>query len=436
MENVVLKIQNEFDYRASSYKSLINEIEFDKYMKELLKEESEFDCNKFGELSTLSLKFNYILNGKYISLDRLNEIILSNIQYDCSHIYFERIMDNIKNDDIEKGFQKITERFSFKNIPNDYHEYLLNTGYNILDRVTPSHVNEIYFPVLEYDDSMIRIMSVVSFIDSDELTSNRACIIQINRKNGDTSFHVNSKSGRFKIANSNKAEINSPLSFFKYMRDLIGSSFSFMYEPKLSTYKKDREKMFVFCNEMNQYLIGEQSNLLSTELSPMIIRQIKKIFKQMNEMNNNIKLDIETRDKIENKIFSTYLGEYISRGFPDNELKKSAKQKGCVCYPTKISFKGQELSRGKASARSKEFPLTFESVFYSLNTDIKIAGELDEFTLAWFDNPFFDKSKELSVSQTTIKINKDYFSIVLLNKKNKNRKLVEFIEQTIRTAIS
>jgi hypothetical protein len=156
----------------------------------------------------------------------------------------------------------------------------------------------------------------------------------------------------------------------------------------------------------------------------------------MNEMNSNIKLNTEIRDKIESKIFSTYLGEYISRGFPDDELKKSAKQNGCVCYPTKISFKGHELSRGKATARSKEFPLTFESVFYSLNTDIEIAGELDEFTLAWFDNTFFDGNKELSVSQTTIKIKKDYFSIVLLNKKHRNRKLVEFIEQTIRTAIN
>jgi hypothetical protein len=369
-------------------------------------------------------------------LDSLNEIIFNNIKYNCSHIYFEKITDRIKNEDIEKGFRNITERFSLKNIPNDYHEYLLYSGYNILDRVVPSHINEIYFPVLTYDDLMINIMSVVSFIDSDDIPTNRACIISINREDGNTSFHINGKTGRFKIGNSNKAEINSPLSFFKYMKNLIGSSFSFLYEPKQSIYKKDREKMFLFCNNMNQYLIGEQSDLLSNELSPLIIRQIRKIFRNMNEMNSNIKLNTEIRDKIESKIFSTYLGEYISRGFPDDELKKSAKQNGCVCYPTKISFKGHELSRGKATARSKEFPLTFESVFYSLNTDIEIAGELDEFTLAWFDNTFFDGNKELSVSQTTIKIKKDYFSIVLLNKKHRNRKLVEFIEQTIRTAIN
>ncbi|MDT2597473.1 hypothetical protein [Enterococcus dongliensis] len=436
MENVVKKNENKIDYRASKYRSLINEIEFDIDVKEALKGQSSFECNVFSELSTLSLKFDYILSGNYMSLASLNDVLLNNIQYNCSHIYFEKITDNIESDNIEKGFQNITERFSVKNIPNDYHEFLVNTGYNILDRVTPSRINEIYFPVLKYDDLNIMIMSVVSFIDSNGITSNRACIVKINRENGNTDFHVNGKSGNFNIGNSNRAKITSPLSFFKYMRNLIGSSFSFTYYPKISTYKMEREKMFLFCNKMNQYLIGEQSMLLNAELSPVIIRQIRKIFKNMNEMNNNIKLDNETRDKIESKIFSTYLGEYITRGFSDGELKEAAKQKGCVCYPTKISFKGHELSRGKASARSKEFPLSFESVFYSLNTDIEIAGELDEFTLAWFDKSFFYENKDLSVSQTTIKIKKDYFSIVLLNTVHRNRKLVEFIEQTVRTAIS
>lgn len=419
---------------VESYISLINESEL---YKEIVNNLGE-DANKeeFNNLSTPSLKFNYVLSNRHMSLNSLNSLILDNIQFNCSNIFFDKINTRLSDSDIIKAFKKITKSFSLKNVASNYHDELKSSGYNLLDRITGRVEDELYFPVLEFRESYIRIMTVVSFLDSDGIRSKRVCIVKVNRENGQTSFYVNGKLGNFKLKNRDSKIINSPLSFYKEVKFLIGQYFSVLYESKNNTYKIERKKMFLFCNQMNNLMIGHESEGLEELISPILKRQINKISNKMNKMNNNVKLSKETTERIQRKIFSAYLGEYITQGFPDDALKKNSIINGCPCYPTKISFKGQELSRGRASARNKNFPLTFESVFYSLNTDIEMAGELDEFTLAWFDSTFFSEKKVLSVSQTTIKINKSCFSIVLLNKKYKNRELVEFIERTIREAVS
>ncbi|MCD4978773.1 MULTISPECIES: hypothetical protein [Enterococcus] len=419
---------------VDSYISLINESELYKEIIKKIREEANVE--EFNNLSTPTLKFNYVLSNQHISLNSLNSLILDNIQFNCSNIFFEKINTRLDDNDIIKAFERITKNFSLKNVASNYHEELKSSGYNLLDRITASVENELYFPVLEFSKSYIRIMSVVSFLDSDGIRSKRVCIVKINRENGQMSFYVNGKIGKFKLKNLDSITINSPLSFFQEIKLLIGKYLSIVYESKKSVYKKEREKMFIFCKKMNNLMIGQESNALKEYLFSTLKRQIKTISKKMNTLNNNVKLNEDIIERIQGKIFSTYLGEYITQGFPEDTLKKNSIEEGCTCYPTKISFKGQELSRGRASARNKNFPLTFESVFYSLNTDIEISGELDEFTLAWFDKPFFPEKKDLSVSQTTIKINKGYFSIVILNKKYKNREMVEFIERTIRTAIS
>ncbi|MBX4231408.1 hypothetical protein KYX79_11805, partial [Enterococcus faecium] len=69
------------------------------------------------------------------------------------------------------------------------------------------------------------------------------------------------------------------------------------------------------------------------------------------------------------------------------------------------------------------------------NTDIEIAGELDEFTLAWFDTDFFAERSELEVSQTKIKKTEEKFSLTIKKSKKKNKGMTEHIEREIRNAI-
>ncbi|GMC12284.1 hypothetical protein [Enterococcus faecalis] len=213
MEEVIKPLLDSKLTYVDSYISLINESELYKEIIKKIREEANVE--EFNNLSTPTLKFNYVLSNQHISLNSLNSLILDNIQFNCSNIFFEKINTRLDDNDIIKAFERITKNFSLKNVASNYHEELKSSGYNLLDRITASVENELYFPVLEFSKSYIRIMSVVSFLDSDGIRSKRVCIVKINRENGQMSFYVNGKIGKFKLKNLDSITINSPLSFFR-----------------------------------------------------------------------------------------------------------------------------------------------------------------------------------------------------------------------------
>lgn len=436
MGEVFKVINQSIDYRASSYKNVIHEDELKQVLLNTIEQNGKtIDVSSFDNLKTLHDIFFYILENRLLSVIDLNRIILENIRFNCSNIFFEKVPGHITDEDIKSGINKISSFYSLKNTPTNYHEDFSDSGYNLLDRISSKNLNELYFPVIDYDENSVHIMASVKFLDKDENSSLRVCIIYLDRKTGYTTFYVNGKVGGFKIKNDNNVSISSGTAFFKHIRTLINSFFSFDFVSYKNSCYINRAKMFNFCNKMNSLMIGDYSEELNASLSPILKRQIRKIFSEMNKMNSKVKLDTEKTEMLMKRIFSNYLGEFITTGYNERDLVKKAKEAGAVCYPTKISFRGQQLARGKATTRGRKFPLTFESIFYSLNTDIEIAGELDEFTLAWFDTDFFAERSELEVSQTTIKITEEIFSLTLKNSKYKNKGMTEHIEREIRNAI-
>lgn len=430
MEN--LAEQTSLDYRAHKYELLMNSMEYQKVFENILqKKELLLEVEKYP---TVKLMNEYILSNKLVTPNDLNSVICENMQYNCSNVFIENTINQISDMEIQKGFEILVNTYNKEYAAVQYHDYMVGTGFNLIDRITPNKPNKIFFPVLKFDNKNIHIMSFVNFFDKESLPKIRMCCVDINRENGNTEFYVNGIVGGFTLEHDKK-NIPSALSYFKYMRDLVKKVFKLKFSNRDVMYKAEREKMFLFCSELNDAMIGTYSKELTDLLSPLISNQIDSIFNKMNAINDKVKSDEITKDRIKEKLFSTYLGEYITKGHTEIDLKKLAKSKGAVGYPTKISFKGQELSRGKATARGKNFPLTFETVFYSLNTDISLAGQLEDFTIAWFDDDFFNGSGKLSASQTTIKIKKDYFSIVCNNRKNKNKEMTTFVVRAIREAL-
>ena len=183
-------------------------------------------------------------------------------------------------------------------------------------------------------------------------------------------------------------------------------------------------------------MIEDYSKDLEVGIGSTLTNQITRTFNQLRKMNDSIKVDKQTKENVYNKIFDTYLGQYITKGYTENDLKNKAVEKNMYCYPTKISFTGQELSKGKAKTRGKKIPLVFEDVFYSLNTDIDNAKKLEEVTIAWFDQKFFGGKDEKDVSQTTITVNKKYLLITMNNSVNKNKGMTTYVEQTIRKILN
>lgn len=436
MPEAIQMFENEFDYRGARYSNVINEFELKTRIKKKIEEKSlEIDDEIFKKNRELQPLFIYLLENKLLSVAELNNIILENIRFNCSNIFFDKTNLEISNKDIDDGIYRVFKMFSEKNVPVNYHEELNKSGYNLIDRINSKNLNELYFPVIEYDDNNINIMASVSFLDGDGNRKLRVCIVDIDRGTGYITFYVNGGTGSFKIKNDSNNNISSGMSFYKDIKLKIRTLFSLRIESHNEIYIENRAKMFQFCNEMNNLMISDYSETLQEVLYPLLKTQIRLVYKYMTNLNDKVKLSEEKSDRIMKRIYSNFLGEYITTGYTENQLTRNAKNAGALCYPTTISFKGQELSRGKASTRGKKTPLTFESIFYSLNTDIEIIGELDEFTLAWFDCNFFEKSRELDVSQTTIRIAKEYFSITLKNTKNKNKGMTQHIEHKIRNVI-
>lgn len=420
------------DYRAHKYEPLINGIEYKKIFEEVLEKNGlPLEVEKYP---TIKLMNEYVLLNRLVKLTDWNNIICENMKYNCSNVFIESTSNQINDEDIQKGFEELIDTYNKEYTAVQYHDYMFSEGFNLIDRITPNKPNKIVFPVLEFNDKNIQIVSFVSFYDKEGTSRIRMCCVNINRVSGDTEFYVNGIVGGFTL-DHNKRNVPSALSYFKYMRELVSGVFKLNFSKRERVYKLEREKMFYFCSKLNDAMIGDYSKELSKLLIPLISNQIDSIFDKMNAVNNKVKSDEITKNRIKDKLFSTYLGEYITKGHTEMDLKELARSKGTVGYPTKISFKGQELSRGKATARGKKFPLTFETVFYSLNTDISLAGQLEDFTIAWFDEDFFKDSEEFSASQTTIKIKKDYFSIVCNNRKNKNKEMTTFVVKAIRGAL-
>lgn len=419
-----------FDYRAHKYKLLINEIELKKTYKTIMGENPLENLENIG-LMQLN---EYLLSNNYKTVNELNDLICENMQYNCSNVFIERTSSQLSDTEIQKGFEKIITKFNLGYAAVQYHEDLKKDGFNLIDRITPNKPNQIVFPVLKFNEKRIQIFSFVNFFDKENSSRIRMCSVDVDRECGNIEFYVNGATGGFTLTHNEK-NITSALGFFKYMRELIRVVFNINFSERDIVCTSERRKMFEFCSKMNDLMIGEYSLELNNHLGSLLNRQINKVFSRMNSLNSKVEIDKLTRQKIKEKLFSTYLGEYITKGYSESELKELARDRGAVCYPTKISFKGQELSRGRASARGKNFPLTFETVFYSLNTDLSLAGQLEDFTVAWFDNNFFEGRNELSVSQTTIKVKKDYFSIVCNNRKNRNKEMTTFVIRTIRRAL-
>lgn len=426
-------LENELDFRASSYKLLVNEIELKKTYHDRLRTNEEQTLEELHDYNGINPSMKYLIMNDYCTLNEVNNILSENMKYNCSNIFLEKLAHGLTDIQIEQGFENINTLYNKKYMATNYHSYLNTKDFNLIDRVIPDKNENVFFPILKYDSNKIEIFCFISFVDKKLDKRLRMCCVEVDRKTNASTFFVNGTTGSLKIVNDHNNDISSPNSFFKYVKKTIEKLFKIQFTER--TNKKlieKRERMFEFCNDMNNIMIGDISEELFEELTSLIDGQISRTFGRMTKMNNQVKSNTIVKKKLNDKIFSAYLGEFITMGFNETELKRKARLVNAPCYPTKISFKGHELARGKAMTRGKEFPLTFETIFYSINTDLSLAGELEEFTVAWFDSDFFEDSTELETSQTTVKVKKDYFSITMGNKKYKNKGLTEFVLSTIR----
>ncbi|EME7121730.1 hypothetical protein PWP00_002535, partial [Enterococcus faecium] len=113
MGEVFKVINQSIDYRASSYKNVIHEDELKQVLLNTIEQNGKtIDVSSFDNLKTLHDIFFYILENRLLSVIDLNRIILENIRFNCSNIFFEKVPGHITDEDIKSGINKISSFYS------------------------------------------------------------------------------------------------------------------------------------------------------------------------------------------------------------------------------------------------------------------------------------------------------------------------------------
>lgn len=421
-----------FDYRSKIYKDIINEIELKKSCMEYLSGANiSYVEEDFKQLNSIQQISNYMIHQKQVSLSNFNELYLEVLTYSCSNIFLEKTSTKLSDEEIEKGFKRIITEINKEVVTVEQYELMEEHGYNLLDYVSTRDDNKLVFPVLKYDVSKIELFCIVQFTD-DTKRRFKACTIRVNRRNNNVTFYMNGTIGKFVIDNYKGKSFSGSKIYMPFLRDFLKKFLGIHFISENIGYQEDKEKLFLFCQNISNALINDYAEELEAEFESFIDRQISNAFGKLKRINTNVKVDKKSRKTVYDKIFNTYLGLYITNGYTEIDLKEKALKKGIPCYPTSIFFTGQELAKGKAKSSDKKVPLAFENVFYSLKTDFTNSKKLEEVTIAWFDKSFFNEKNEMSASQTTIKIKKKYFLITMNNSVNKNKRMTRFVENTIR----
>lgn len=428
--------KKKFIYRSNKYRKIINEKELKKTCIEYLEVHSiAFNPEDFNDIGTITGWARYMCEEKHISISEFNNIVFSNMTFTCSNIFLDKITNSISDKEIENFFEFIINNINKDLVGIDQFELMNKSGFNLLDFAVTTKSNKLFFPLLEYDADTIKILCIVQYETKKDREHRMGSII-INRSNNDVSFYINGTLGSFELSNYNKETVSGAKGFFDVLKKFLNSYLKVTFIQRNLYYQIEREKIFLFCKKLNQCMIEDYSKDLEDGIGSTLTGQITRTFNQLRKMNNSIQVDRKTKNNVYNKIFDTYLGQYITKGYTEDDLKNKAIEKGMYCYPTKISFTGQQLSKGKAKTRGKKIPLVFEDVFYSLNTDIDNAKKLEEVTIAWFDQNFFGGKDEKNVSQTTITVNKKYLLITMNNSANKNKGMTMYVEQAIRKILN
>lgn len=372
-----------------------------------------------------------VLENRLLTEQEFLEKMFENITYSVSsNYYFDKLEKELDESSIVKVIEKINNEINMVYVTEDEKPFLNNNGFNALGIVYPRKNDRVFVPVCKFDEKYFETLFVYKFERNDGTESFRTCSVKIDRINLNVFFFCNNPGYRNKKNESDfeqENKISSSDQFYYSVKNILSKNESIEFE--LHDTREEKKKMFEFCNLLNKEMVKDYENELTTKIKEICIKHIDEISSTISPL---AKLDKVVKGKIYKKVFSTYLGESMMQSCDEEDLVFIAAERGLPGYPTLIDFVSSAASRGKTKTINKNSPLTFEEVFYSLNTDFGENQELEEWRISWFDSYYFDNAKTTDVSQSTIKIKKKYFKITNLNVIRKNKKMVEFIIGELR----
>ncbi|MBO0427434.1 hypothetical protein [Enterococcus casseliflavus] len=381
------------------------------------------NVNRFSEIINFMKKTVIPLD----ILRDLNDSLVKNIIYhSVSHVYMYQLNTSYSIKTIEKklvnNIDSLTNNWSDTALDN------LAEGdiyYNLIDSIAPSRSNEIYYPAFFKTSSNLYLFSVIRTVTK---TGDSIVIPAMTVLDTSQSIVMILVPNKFKGGKPDGVFIWSPEAYCKILKSKISMICDVSVKKIDDVYERALKKnLFTSCVEMNRKLVEDYEDQLLEKMPP--------IKKHINNIKNNIgkvvHLTTNDKEKIEKKILSTCVSEYMTKAVKPSELQKKALEKGLQGYPTKIKFDGLDSSSGGTRSSNRNSPLPIHEIFHSINTSFVYFGTIKECRIAWFNKYLFPNKKEFlnksSVSQANIKISSGKVLINILRQTNKNEVMVNYV---------
>jgi hypothetical protein len=192
---------------------------------------------------------------------------------------------------------------------------------------------------------------------------------------------------------------------------------------KYINYKKDRTSMFDMCKHLDSVMLDE----LRQEVEGKTADTIKAMVDTATEnLFGKPRVPLVNKDTLNLRYKSLLLATYLEVMTEDEDLIFIAKSNRLVGYPTKVSFKSKNASKGATGTSGANEPVATSIMFHSLYTDFQEALELPNWSLSWFKD-IHHQTHSTEVFQTSVVSTKENLKVTFINKNHIGKELFHHV---------
>lgn len=367
---------------------------------------------------------------KECELDKIKNSIVNNMTYSSFRtVFLDQLDEDVDLEVIQSYLPKIKSTY-MKNGVVQLEEAISETGYyNKVLEMNVSEYQKIYIPAIFIENHTLKIFVSYKFSYGEGAESKEQLIsgcVHVDTENNQVTTFIQNSFGK---AKADKVKLNSAVKLYVKIKEILAEMNIFF---KKRNSAEEQELLFEYCKEMNRRMIEDYE----VEASDLVVSLEKSIFNIVTDLQTEINLTKDNKEKIEKKIQSICVSEYMTNKVDRNDLKKKAIAKGLYGYPTRITYKSNDSASSKTSSKGKDVPLPIHEIFHSMNTVFEDTSVLKEIRIAWFERYTFQSeevyAKKTSVNQTTIESRSDDLTITFNSYSKVNREMMEFVITEIR----
>ncbi|MCM3154485.1 hypothetical protein M3611_20970 [Priestia megaterium] len=425
---------------------LFNEyIEVSKLKKDI-KEQIHLEFKEDIDLPSLYLEI--VQNNSHLKKE-VDKIFFENIMYShLKNIYVNKIATHpsLGVELFKKKMKSLIENVNHReNIPTNFYSEMQEDGFYLMDALHITTLNTKFIAGFDIGENKgivetLRLLFVEVVLKDGKPTYFTAGI-DIDFKNSVSLVMIRniqgiSKSNRINDEkvnqddNNDKSDIDNTVNkLYHRVLNLIYSQLDIKLEQ--IDYKDDREKMYVFCKELDDALLNDTREEVTNRAQSEIFKSVKTLDKLLLPSDNRLN-SVDKKDLGE-KIQSLLLAYYLKYNFTPEELVKKAKALRLIGYPTKIKFMASNSAKSSTQSASSKQPVSASEMFHSLYFNFRESLELEKWSISWFTDYKFTDQCDIDVIQTTIHSTRNNFKIVFLPDRALTKEIIDYVIRNINS---